>query len=91
MNIEITKQFIKASGKLPAPTQIQVAEAIDNVRLAVSITDIRHLKSLYSKKNRIYYRIRVGEYRIGLQVIEGVWYFQTIDIRGDFYKTYPPK
>lgn len=91
MRIEITKQFIKAASKLSSPTQKQVAEAIDNFKKASSLSEINHLKPLYSKKNRTYYRIRVGEYRIGLQLIEGIYYFQTIDIRGDFYKTYPPK
>ena len=91
MRIDITKQFIKSASKLPSLTQKQVANVIDNFQNAPSILEIKNLKSLYSKKNRIYYRIRVGDYRIGIQLIDDIYYFQTIDVRGDFYKTYPPK
>ncbi len=62
MRIDITKQFIKAASKLPSPTQKQVAEAIDNFQNASSLLEINNLKPLYSKKNRTYYRIRVGDY-----------------------------
>lgn len=91
MTIEITKQFIKEASKLPSTVQVQVAAVIDEVRAASMITDIRHIKHLYAKKKRIYYRIRVGDYRIGMQLINDVLYLQTVGTRGDFYKDYPPK
>jgi mRNA interferase RelE/StbE len=91
MTTEITKQFIKEATKLPNTVQIQVAAVIDDIRAALSVTDIRHIKHLYAKKNRIYYRIRVGDYRIGMQLINDVLHLQTVGRRGDFYKDYPPK
>ena len=91
MKIDITKQFIKAASKLPSSTQKQIAEVIENFQNALSLSEIKNLKPLYGKKSRSYFRIRIGDYRIGLQLIDDVYYLQSIDIRGDFYKTYPPK
>ncbi len=91
MKIDITKQFIKAASKLPSSTQKQLAEVIENFQNTLSLSEIKNLKPLHAKKSRFYFRIRIGDYGIGLQLIDGVYNFQSIDIRGDLYKTYPPK
>ena len=91
MRIDVTKQFIKAASKLPSSTQMQIGEVIENFQNALSLSEIKNLKALYGKKSRSYFRIRIGDYRIGLQLIDDVYHLQSIDIRGDFYKTYPPK
>ena len=60
---------------------IQLAEK------AQSLTNLPHLKKLKGYKN--FYRIRSGEYRIGLQItFEGIT-FVTVGHRKDIYKNFP--
>lgn len=46
----------------------RIREAIEHVEQAQSLQDITHLKKLKGWES--YYRIRVGEYRIGI-IVEG--------------------
>jgi mRNA-degrading endonuclease RelE of RelBE toxin-antitoxin system len=91
MQIQITPYFQKRLKELPKPTRESIIEAIERCEIATSLRDILHLKDLKSKKKHRYFRIRVGSYRIGFELIQDVLVFQTLGNRGDFYKEYPPK
>jgi mRNA interferase RelE/StbE len=43
------------------------------------------------RKDENYYRIRIGQWRIGIEVIEPRVVIITILSRGDVYKHFPPK
>jgi len=47
----------------------QVQEVIAQVEAATSLADLQNVKKL--EGSTTYYRIRVGEYRIGIEIIEG--------------------
>lgn len=83
-----TKHFRKSLSKLPKFVQIQVVDALENIEQATTFSDIANLKSL--KGHPHYYRIRVNSYRIGLYWDGEKFLIESIDTRGDFYKTYPP-
>jgi len=65
----------------------RISEIIHLTQMAVSLSDIRNLKKLKGYKN--YYRIRVGDYRIGIAVVEHVVIFSSFDHRSDIYKYFP--
>ena len=88
MQIEQTRGFQKEVRKLPASLALAVAQSIRAVQSAQSFTDILHFKQLKGHKG--YYRLRVGEYRIGLRWDGEKFFAEHIDTRGDFYKKYPP-
>ena len=89
MRFQDTKDFRKSLTKLPAHIQLQIIADLENIEQATSFADIPHMKSL--KGHRSYYRIRVNAYRIGLYWDGEKFLIESIDTRGDFYKTYPPK
>lgn len=91
MQIQLTDPFLKGLRQTPNHIQRRVLESIAQCRIAQSVGDIAHRKPLYAKKNRVYFRLRIGDYRVGVQVIDDILHFQNIGLRGDFYKTYPPK
>jgi mRNA interferase RelE/StbE len=65
----------------------RIKETIEEVEKAHSLREITNLKKL--KGNRNYYRIRVGEYRIGV-IIEGeeISFVRCLD-RKEIYRYFP--
>ena len=91
MKIRLTDPFLKQVRTLLKNIQKRTIETIEQCKEAQTLSEIHNRKSLYSKKNRLYFRIRLSDYRIGIQIIDNELVFQFVGIRGDFYKTYPPK
>ena len=91
MQIQLTDAFVKDLCRLPKPIQKRIVETVAQCETVEDVTDIAHYKPLHSKKNRVFFRIRIGSHRIGVQIIDDTLIFQAIGNRGDFYKTYPPK
>lgn len=91
MLIKLTQPFLKDLSGLPKPFKKRILEIVEACENCDTVTEIPNRKTLYAKKNRDFFRIRVGDYRIGVQVIDDVLVFEKIRPRGDFYKTYPPK
>ncbi len=91
MKIKLTDPFLKQVRTLPKNIQKRTIETIEQCKEAQMLSEIHNRKPLYSKKNRTYFLIRIGDYRIGVQVIENELVFQYVGVRGDFYKAYPPK
>ena len=65
----------------------RVIEAIDEVKKAQDLGDVKSLSKL--KGYKTFYRIRLGEYRIGLDVVEDKVIFTRILHRKDIYKYFP--
>jgi mRNA interferase RelE/StbE len=57
------------------------------VESAGNLTQVKNLKKLVGYN--IYYRIRVGDYRIGIKVEEEVVYFVVFEHRKDICKGFP--
>ena len=62
--------------------------AIESIIAAVNFSDIPHLRQLSGYPN--YYRLKIGQYRIGLFWDGEKFLIESIGVRGDFYKKYPP-
>jgi len=65
----------------------QVQKIIVQVESATLLTDLQNVKKLEGYTT--YYRIRVGEYRIGIEVLEGQVIFVCFLNRKDIYRHFP--
>ena len=64
-----------------------IADCIVQVESAKNVTLIKNIKKLSGYD--VYYRIRVGDYRIGIKVENEVVYFAAFEHRKDIYKSFP--
>ena len=89
MIVEFDKSFSKSLDKVKDSTTLQRTEkTILKLESANSLKDVNNLKKLSGFSN--YYRIRIGDYRIGVEQIDK----RTIRLiiiahRKDIYKKFP--
>ena len=80
--------FLKDVKKLRnAKTQRAIVLSIENVERAGTIETIRSIKRLSG--HRDYYRIRVGDWRIGLKIDAGAVTFVRCLHRREIYRYFP--
>ena len=88
MIVVITDEFQKSLRKLNnREVSERVLETIENIELAETLSDIRGLKKL--KGYQTAYRIRIGDYRIGLQILDDTVHFVRVANRKDIYDEFP--
>ena len=87
MEIIITKTFEKQLKLVPKNIRESAIAVLEALETAKKVTDIKDLKKLSGYTN--YYRIRIGNYRMGLQIINPKIMVVTILHRGAIYKIFP--
>ncbi|TDE18146.1 type II toxin-antitoxin system RelE family toxin [Dyadobacter psychrotolerans] len=93
MEVRYKIRFKKALLSTPKHIQKSVFDLV--LRLEPSETleeagvDYKRMEG--QKKTDNYYRIRIGQYRLGLEYLKPEVVLITILIRGDIYKVFPPK
>ena len=88
MNISVDRSFEKDTDKLhDKKLLLKIAECLKHVMDCKQLSDIQNLKKLQGFKN--FYRIRMGNYRIGLRVENDTLIFERFLHRNDIYKYYP--
>lgn len=88
MEVDFTKNFLKIIENLKNEELLQkIQDTIDNVIIANSIAEISNIKKLSGYK--VYYRIKIGDYRVGIEKIENQMKFLTFQHRKDIYKKFP--
>ena len=88
MKTEFLKQFLKDTDKLSVQSvRNEVIKAIKNVEDSAATTGIRGLKKLSGYKNA--YRIKIGDYRIGIFIEKDIVEFARVVHRKDIYKVFP--
>lgn len=88
MKTEFKASFLKAIRKInDQQLKTDIANSIVNVESAKNLTQINQLKKLKGYKQ--YYRIRIGNYRIGIKIEEGTVFFVDIDHRRNIYRIFP--
>ena len=65
----------------------QVRNAIQQVETAAGLSEVTNIKKLQSSES--YYRIRVGDYRIGIELSQGKVVFVRLLARKDIYRYFP--
>ena len=88
MKIEFLKQFYKDLDKIKLQSTIDdITSSIINVEAAVSMRDIKNFKKLKGYKNA--YRIKIGDYRIGVFIENKIVEFARVVHRKDIYRVFP--
>ncbi len=88
MVVTFDKSFSKSLDKLHNELVLKnTAKAIEKCEKAISLSEISSLKKLKGFKN--FYRIKIGDYRIGLEIENNVIDFITIAHRKDIYNVFP--
>jgi mRNA interferase RelE/StbE len=65
----------------------QLLEVISEVENSQNLSEIEHVKKLRGVEN--YYRIRIGDYRLGLKVENNIVIFVRFLDRKDIYRYFP--
>lgn len=88
MNILIDKSFERDCNKISDKELLsQIEDIIISVKNAKSISEIKNIKKLEGAK--FFYRIRIGDYRIGIFIVEDTCIFVRCLHRKDIYKYFP--
>ena len=88
MKVEFRSSFARDLKSLRNKTLLKrVRAAIEDVEHAQSVSQISNLKKLRGRTN--YYRIRIGDYRVGITVAGDTVVFVRLMNRKDIYKYFP--
>ena len=88
MKTEFKASFLKCIHKIVDNNlKVKILECIQNVELSDNIKQINDLKKL--KGHKSFYRIKLGDYRIGVKIDSEVVVFVTVAHRKDIYKLFP--
>lgn len=88
MIVEVTRQFSKDLDKINSkPLNKKILHIISQVEQVKTISEIHNLKKLAGSENA--YRIKTGDFRIGIFVSKNKVYFMRIANRKDIYKLFP--
>ena len=88
MKVEFTSSFARDVRKIRVQTvKQQIREAIAAVEAAPTLSEVPYLKKLAAAGR--YYRIRIGDYRIGLFLESETLVFVRCLPRRDIYRYFP--
>jgi len=88
MKTEFLKQFDKDAKNISVQSvRDDVIKAIKNVENSTSRSQIKGLKKLKGYKNA--FRIKIGDYRIGIFIERNIVEFARVIHRKDIYKIFP--
>ena len=88
MEVAFTKTFSKQIDTLyDESLKLRLSQVVQNVILANTLQDIVNLKKM--KGHRTAYRIKIGDYRIGLFFEDEVIVFAYLAHRKDIYNQFP--
>ena len=88
MNIEFRKSFERDLRDIDDAALLQkIQTAIEAIEISVSPSEIPNLKKMKGKGS--YYRIRIGEYRMGLMLIKDTFIVVRVLPRKEIYRYFP--
>jgi len=88
MIVKIDKTFEKDTDKLQDKSLlVKIADSIENVQSAKKLSDIKGIRKLRGFEKE--YRIRIGDYRLGLIIDNQIVEFIRCIHRKDIYKYFP--
>lgn len=88
MTLRFTNKFLKQAGKFQNTKMgKEILLIIEQAEKATSVHNLKGVKKLAGFKT--FYRIRIGDYRLGLNLAGNTLEFVTFDHRKDIYKYFP--
>ena len=89
MQLNISKSYLRDLRGINHTVQLQANDTLEKLKQAHAFSEIQHLEPIIGHPG--YYRIRIGQYRIGLRWDGEKFFAERIGPRGNIYKVYPPK
>ena len=90
MDIFFKPSFIKDFKKLPKNTKADVRKICsEDFLIAKNLTEIRQVDIKLIRGFKNYFRIRIGDYRIGFKKEDQAVVFMRVKHRKDIYKIFP--
>jgi mRNA interferase RelE/StbE len=88
MKVSYTSLFSKDLDKIEDNEVLErIEQIIEQVKLIQKPVDIPHIKKMKNAKNA--FRIRAGNYRIGIYIIKDTVIFTRVALRKDIYNIFP--
>lgn len=87
MKVEINRHFVKDTTKLTTDLRERIFNLIEMLEKCTHLEQIPSIKKLKGYKNA--YRIRIGDYRIGLYLIENAIELRRVLHRKEMYDYFP--
>jgi mRNA interferase RelE/StbE len=88
MKTGFLKKFYKDLDKITTQNvRSSIADTIEDIEFASNIGDIKNIKKLSGFRNA--YRIKIGDYRIGVFIEKDTVEFARIAHRKDIYRLFP--
>lgn len=84
MKIEFRESFVKDLKRVDLPVKRQVKELIERVEKASNFPSLENVKKFKGAEN--YYRIRLGDYRVGIVFEKEALIFVRFLHRKDIYR-----
>ena len=85
-----TAHFRKAARQLSDENRKRLALVLNALEAAQTLSDLPNCKQMQGKNNKSYYRIRFGDYRLGIKLAtDNTILLIDIGPRGDFYNRFP--
>ena len=88
MNINFNKRFLKDLSKIPSKERIKIEEFVFNdLEVFNSIQEVGKIEKLQGYEN--YYKMRFGNYRVGLKFEDDILSIERVLHRKEIYKFFP--
>jgi len=88
VKVSFERSFLKDLKGLKDRTLFaQVDALISEVKSATTLAEVHHLRKM--RGHETYYRLRLGDYRIGIEFLEDTVFFVRILHRKDIYRYFP--
>lgn len=88
MKVVYSKKFLKELSKLPKKYRIQIEEFVfEKLPQLENVYESTKIESLKGYKN--FYKVRFGNYRIGLKISKEILSVERVLHRKDIYKRFP--
>lgn len=88
MNVKFEASFARDLRRIKNRRLLQrVQKTIEGIKAAPGLDEIRDLKKMQGYDT--FYRLRLGDYRIGIEVVAGEVIFVRILHRKDIYRYFP--
>ena len=87
MTVRFRKSFVKDLEALGQVDRSRIEKMIVELEAADTLREIRHLKKLQGRS--VFFRIRIGDYRVGLTFLSGVITLVRCLDRKEFYRRFP--
>lgn len=87
MKYDLTNAFIKDFKKSPHEIQKQIKALIGSIEAAERLSDLQHVKKMKGFSDA--YRIRLGEYRVGILMRENALTLARVLHRREVYRYFP--